>query len=164
MRLRERLIHFQNKAEQDYEQQQTVGTTVRYVLAFMLFMGSTIFAGLTWPLRSLLGKAAKPAHDRIQTVTHANVDQLLATEPLILFDFWAEWCGPCLMMNPILTEFVAHAEGIVVAKVNADQEPQLVQQFQVRGLPQMILFRNGKEVRRHGGAMTQKELQDFCFA
>jgi thioredoxin 1 len=74
-------------------------------------------------------------------------------------DFYADWCGPCQTMNPIIQTVLAELEGKVkLLKVNVDKHPQLSQQFGVRSIPHYILFKRGKILWRKGGLMTKKDL------
>lgn len=81
----------------------------------------------------------------------AHVDR--ATLPVVV-DFWAPWCGPCRMMAPVLDRMAAErATDLRVAKVNTDEQPQLAGRFGIRGIPTLILFRAGRELARHSGAV-----------
>ena len=91
-----------------------------------------------------------------------NIDRILKEKRLVLIDFWAEWCGPCVLMNPVVDKFAASTD-VTVAKVNADTNKKIVDRFKVRGLPQWVLVKNGQEIKRHAGLMTLVELKRFCF-
>jgi thioredoxin 1 len=77
----------------------------------------------------------------------------------LLVDFYADWCGPCQTLAPILDQVVADLNGkIILFKVNVDKHPQLAQQFAIRSIPHLMLFKKGKILWRKGGLITSAEL------
>jgi len=79
-------------------------------------------------------------------------------EPLLV-DFYADWCGPCQTLAPVLDQVVAELAGkVILFKVNIDKHPQLAQQFAIRSIPHLMLFKKGKILWRKGGLLTSTEL------
>jgi thioredoxin 1 len=79
-------------------------------------------------------------------------------EPLLV-DFYADWCGPCQTLAPVLDQVVAELAGkVILFKVNIDKHPQLAQQFAIRSIPHLMLFKKGKILWRKGGLLTSAEL------
>jgi thioredoxin 1 len=98
-----------------------------------------------------------------KAVTDASfeTDVLKASGP-VLVDFWAEWCGPCKAIAPALEELAGEYAGkLTVAKVNVDENPQSPNNFQVRGIPTLILFKDGKPAATQVGALPKSRLRDW---
>jgi thioredoxin 1 len=93
-----------------------------------------------------------------KTITVQNFEEeVLKSEKPVLVDFWAEWCGPCKMMAPVVEKLAE--EGYAVGKVNVDQEMDLAQQFRVMSIPTLILFKEGKEAQRIVGLVPEAQVR-----
>jgi thioredoxin 1 len=90
-------------------------------------------------------------------LTDQTFNQEVESNDLILIDFWAEWCGPCKMISPILDE-ISNEYGLPVGKLNVDENPEKAQEYSVQSIPTMVLFRNGKPVHTVLGAMPKHKL------
>ena len=87
------------------------------------------------------------------------------TELPVLVDFWAEWCGPCKMIGPALEELAGEFAGkLTVAKVNIDDNPVTPNNYAVRGIPTLILFKNGQPAATQVGALPKSRLKDWISA
>jgi len=85
--------------------------------------------------------------------------QATINEGLTLVDFWAEWCGPCRMLAPVLEKVAAQPElGARVGKVNVDENQELASRFNIRGIPTMILFKNGQPVDQLVGLTNEQSI------
>jgi thioredoxin 1 len=92
-------------------------------------------------------------------VTDASfADDVLMSDKPVIVDFWAEWCGPCKMVAPILTEIAAENDGIVVAKLNVDENPQTAASFGITSIPTMNVFKGGQVVKTIIGAKPKAAL------
>lgn len=104
--------------------------------------------------------------DKIIHLTDAGFDtDVLKAEGAILVDFWAEWCGPCKMVAPILDEVAEeYADKLTIAKLNIDDNPATAPKYGIRGIPTLLLFKNGEVVATKVGALSKGQLKEFLNA
>jgi thioredoxin 1 len=95
-----------------------------------------------------------------KTVTDATFDaEVLGSDVPVIVDFWAEWCGPCKMVAPVLEEIAAeHAGKVVVVKLNTDENPEITRRYQVMSIPTMSVFSGGEVVKSIVGAKPKAAL------
>lgn len=105
-------------------------------------------------------KTPLPAQNKPVTVTDANFSDEVEHSPLpVLLDMWAEWCGPCRMIAPVIDELSIEMSGRVrVAKLNVDQNPVTADRFNVRSIPALLVLKAGREVDRMVGAQPKAEI------
>ena len=96
------------------------------------------------------------------TLTNDNFDEKTA-QGTVLVDFWAPWCGPCMMLAPLLEEIAAEKAGsLTVGKVNVDEQPALARRFGVSSIPTLVLMKDGRPVSQTVGYMPKQELLRFA--
>ncbi len=102
-------------------------------------------------------------NDKIVHTNDENFEaDVLNSEKAVLLDFWAEWCGPCKMIAPLLDEAAdQYADKLKIAKLNIDENPNTPAKYQIRSIPTLMLFKDGSVLAQKLGAMPKKDLTDF---
>mgnify|MGYP003321731849 CR=1 FL=1 len=97
-----------------------------------------------------------------ENITHTSDDKfqddVINSDTPVLVDYWAEWCGPCKMIAPILEEIAAAQENIKIAKVNVDDSPDLARRYEIMSIPALIVFENGEPAKKLIGAKPKGAL------
>lgn len=101
------------------------------------------------------GMGAKPVH-----VDDSNFSETLVKHPVVLIDFWADWCGPCRALAPTVEELAGEYAGrVLVGKLNVDENPGTAERFQVCSIPTVVLIKNGNEVDRVVGCVPKDHFE-----
>ena len=131
-----------------------MGTTLYIVLGII----AVFIAFIVYNYKKINNMPATPDHTNIKILNNKNFKTQVKSG-LVMVDFWATWCGPCKMVAPTLNSIAeTESEKIKVAKVNVDKEQQIAQKFKIRSIPTMVIFKNGKEVKRFTGIKSKKFL------
>lgn len=96
----------------------------------------------------------------MEKLTTVNFDEKIK-DGLVLVDFYADWCGPCKMMGPVLEEVDKEMDGVAIYKVNVDEQGALAQRFGVMSIPTLVLFKNGEKLGQKVGFNPKPMLVDF---
>ena len=101
----------------------------------------------------------------LQHFTEAAFDKALAQPGLLVVDFWAEWCGPCRMLGPVIEQLATDFDGrAVIGKVNVDDEPELARRYGIMSIPTVMFFKDGKEIDKKIGVLPPQEFIEVIEA
>ena len=95
------------------------------------------------------------------SVNKDNFETVKSSEKTVLLDFYADWCGPCRMVSPIVDEIAEERSDLLVGKVNVDNEPELAEQFGVFSIPTLVVMKNGEIVNQSTGARPKNQILDL---
>lgn len=126
------------------------------IVFFTMIVAFTFFL---WMAKTALRKTPMVQdHEEIITITEKNFEEV-TRDKIILVDFWAEWCAPCRLIAPVLNELTDEmADNHYIGKINIERYPSLAQRFNVRGIPTLLILKNGVEVKRIVGVKTKAYL------
>ena len=95
------------------------------------------------------------------TITKENFEEIKAKSSVVMLDFYADWCGPCRMVGPIVHEIADERDDVTVGKINVDNDPELAQEFGVMSIPTIVILKNGVEASRAVGVRSKQQLLDM---
>jgi len=95
----------------------------------------------------------------VETITNTNISSVLKEKEITLIDFWAEWCGPCRMLGPIINDVANKNNDILVGKVNVDDNSDLSVKYGVRNIPTLVFIKNGEVAGRLVGVNSAMQIQ-----
>lgn len=94
----------------------------------------------------------------LQIINKENFDEIINSNVPVLIDFYADWCGPCRMVGPIIEEIAEERDDVIVGKINVDNDPELAERFNVFSIPTIVVLKNGEEVNRIMGARPKAQI------
>ena len=97
----------------------------------------------------------------VLNLTQLNFDETIANNEIVIIDFWAPWCGPCLQFAPTFKETSEKVDGVAFAKINTEDEQALGAHFKIRSIPTLMIFREGIGIFSQPGSISGKDLEDL---
>ena len=97
----------------------------------------------------------------IETKSFEEIDKLISEYDLLLFDFWATWCGSCRMLTPIIKQLEMEMPNLTVVSINIDEFPDLSSRYDIQAIPTLVLFKNHREVASHTGFASLQALTEW---
>lgn len=132
-----------------------------YIISLVLFVLTIVIANMLLQ-KNNNNYESEEINMGISNVTSANFEQeVLNCEQTVLIDFYADWCGPCKMLSPIVEQVASENTDVKVVKVNVDNEQDLAIKYQVMSIPTLVVIKNGSEVNRMVGLSSKSDIVDM---
>lgn len=139
-----------------------IGTIVLIVVFIAIMIGISLI--LKSENEKQMGSVkTNKAESNVIEVTSSNFEEeVLKSDRLVLIDFYADWCGPCKMLEPIVNEFSSENEDIKVVRINIDEEAELANSYDIMSIPTLVVIENGEESSRVVGVVEKEIIEEMC--